>query len=93
VRPAGCPAKAPVYFKMEAAVSLPDPLFKAADELARQRGVSPSELIAEALTAYLKSHHDAEVTERLNEVYRQEDSSLDPVVAAIQAASLTRDEW
>ena len=31
------------------------------------------------------------VTERLNEVYRDEESSLDPVMAAIQSASLTRD--
>jgi hypothetical protein len=32
------------------------------------------------------------VTERLNEVYRDEESSLDPVMAAIQSASLARND-
>ena len=31
-------------------------------------------------------------TERLNEIYRDEKSSLDPVMAAIQSASLARDD-
>jgi metal-responsive CopG/Arc/MetJ family transcriptional regulator len=78
---------------MKAAVSLPDALFEAADELAKQLGMSRSELIAVALKAYLKGHRQTGVTERLNEVYRVEESSLDPVMAAIQSASLPRDEW
>lgn len=35
----------------------------------------------------------AEITKRLNEVYSEEPSDLDPVVAAIQAASLPHDDW
>jgi len=78
---------------MKAAVSLPDPLFQAADELAKRLGMSRSELFAAALEAFLGGHRRSGVTERLNEIYRTEDSSLDPVIAAIQAASLVRDEW
>lgn len=32
------------------------------------------------------------VTKRLNEIYRDEESSLDPVMAAIQSASIVRDD-
>lgn len=78
---------------MKAAVSLPANLFEAADELAKRLGISRNELIAVALESYLRSNQQTGVTERLNEVYRNEDSSLDPVVAAIQSASLSLDEW
>ena len=78
---------------MKAAVSLPDPLLDAVDELAKRLGISRSELFAVALESYLRSHRQTEVTERLNEVYREEESSLDPVMTAIQSASLPLDEW
>jgi metal-responsive CopG/Arc/MetJ family transcriptional regulator len=78
---------------MKTAISLPDPLFEAADRLARRLGISRSELYAAALGEYLRSHRDEGVTEALNRVYQEEDSSLDPVVEALQAASLSRDEW
>ena len=62
---------------MKTAVSLPDALFEAADELAKRLGMSRSELIAVALKAYLKDHRQTGVTERLNEVYRDA-LKLDP---------------
>jgi metal-responsive CopG/Arc/MetJ family transcriptional regulator len=78
---------------VKAAVSLPDPLFEAADDLAKRLGLTRSELFAAAIESYLRGHHEAGVTQRLNEIYREEDSSLDSVVAALQSASLARDEW
>ncbi len=78
---------------MKAAVSLPDPLAAAADELARRLGISRSELFTAAVEAFLRSHRQTGVTEKLNQVYREEESSLDPVMAAIQSASIPRDEW
>jgi len=78
---------------MKTAVSLPNPLFEAADQLAKRLGVSRSELYARAIAEYLKSRRSEGITEALNRVYREEPSNLDPVIAAIQAASLPRDEW
>lgn len=78
---------------MKTAVSLPNPLFEAADQLAKRLGVSRSELYARAIAEYLKSRQSEGITEALNRVYREEPSNLDPVIAAIQAASLPRDEW
>ncbi len=78
---------------MKTAVSLPNPLFEAADQLAKRLGMSRSELYARAIEEYLKSRRSEGITEALNRVYREEPSNLDPVIAAIQAASLPRDEW
>jgi metal-responsive CopG/Arc/MetJ family transcriptional regulator len=80
---------------MKTAVSLPDSLFEAADELARQLGKSRSQLYAEALRDYLERHRDENITRRLNEVYDAEPelAELDPVLAALQFGSLPKEEW
>jgi metal-responsive CopG/Arc/MetJ family transcriptional regulator len=80
---------------MKTAVSLPDPLFEAADELARQLGKSRSQLYAGAPRDYLERHRDEDITRRLNEVYDAEPelAELDPVLAALQFRSLPKEEW
>lgn len=78
---------------MKTAVSIPNPVFEAAEDLARRLGVSRSELYARALSDFLDKRLDRRVTERLDEVYTREESGLDPALARLQAASLPRDEW
>jgi metal-responsive CopG/Arc/MetJ family transcriptional regulator len=78
---------------MKTAVSLPDPLFRAADELAKRLGISRSELYAIAIGEYLSTRQKEAVTEALNRIYEQEPSGLDPVMATIQSASLGEDDW
>lgn len=77
---------------VKTAVSIPDPIFDAADRLARQRRMSRSALYAEALELLLAQHADDEVTARLNAIYDEVDSSLDPAVAAAQSRAL-QEEW
>jgi metal-responsive CopG/Arc/MetJ family transcriptional regulator len=76
---------------VKTAVSIPDPLFEAADRLARHRKMSRSALYAEALEQLLAAHTD-DVTARLDEVYSQRSSTLNDAVAAAQADAL-REEW
>lgn len=79
---------------MKTAISLPDEIFAAADELARRLGVSRSELYRTALAAFLAQHAEDLVTERLNEIHGALGSPpVDPVLARLQGASLARDEW
>jgi metal-responsive CopG/Arc/MetJ family transcriptional regulator len=78
---------------MKTAVSLPDPLFAAADELARRLQVSRSELYARAIERYVKAHRQDRVTQALNRVYASEDSALDPALARLQARSLPHEKW
>ena len=78
---------------MKTAISLPDALFEAAEQLARQLGKSRSQLYAEALRAYLERHRDEDITARLNEIYDAEPelAKLDPVLDALQLEVLRKE--
>jgi predicted transcriptional regulator len=79
---------------MKTAISIPDPLFAAAEELARRMGLSRSELFQRAVKDFLEEHKDAVVTEALDEVYGKEDAGrLDAVLEQLEIASLPREEW
>ena len=76
---------------MKIAVSIPDDVFRAAEELAAQERCSRSSLYTRALRRLLAEVRYHEITERLNEVYSTESSALDPVLQALQARALSRD--
>jgi len=78
---------------MKTAISLPDTLFLAADELAAKLGVSRSELFWRAMEQLLREHEDADTTELLNAVYGSEAAVVPPTLARMQAASLPEDVW
>ena len=80
---------------MKTAISIPDSTFDAAEELARRLGMSRSQLYATAVAEYLKAHLREDVTARLNEVYPDEESRVDPVIDALQLRSLpdTGEQW
>ena len=78
---------------MKTAISLPDPVFHEAESVAKQLGISRGELYAKALAEYLKKYNNAEITAKLNEIYAEEDSTLDPRLAAMQFAILSREDW
>ena len=75
---------------MKAAVSIPDPVFKAADELAQRMGVSRSRLYSVALLRFVQDHEEEAITARVNEIYANESSALDPVLQSIQARSIKK---
>lgn len=76
---------------MKTAISISDPLFEAAEQFAKRMGLSRSELYAAALQEYLQAHKTDELTEQLDAVYADEDSSLDPFFAQLQARTLSKD--
>jgi antitoxin MazE6 len=80
---------------MKTAISIPDPVFRAAEQLAKRTGMSRSKLYTAAIAQYVEARRGKGVTEQLNEVYGEEEdlSLLDPVIAALQFHSLPRDEW
>ncbi len=75
------------------AISVPDDVFQAGDHLARQLGLSRSQLYADALAAYLGTRGAEAVTARLNAVYESQPSALDPAIAAYQNARLADEAW
>jgi metal-responsive CopG/Arc/MetJ family transcriptional regulator len=78
---------------MKTAISIPDPIFDAAEKFAKRTGVSRSQLYAKAMKAYLKGHQNDSVTKKLNEIYSDEASHLDNAIQSIQFLSLPKDEW
>lgn len=78
---------------MKTAVSIPDPLFRSAERLAKRLGVPRSKLYAQALERYVAEREENETTARLNEIYDKEPAELDPVLAAMQWATLSTGKW
>jgi hypothetical protein len=77
---------------MKIAVSIPDPVYRSAEALARRLGVPRSRLYATAVAELVSRYQADEVTSRLDEAHA-ESPSLDPALVALQAASLPKDEW
>ena len=78
---------------MKVAVSIPDPIFEAADRLARQRRVPRSQIFSEALADYLDSRESQAVTDRLNQVYETVGSSVDEAAWQAQSELLEDESW
>lgn len=73
---------------MKVAVSIPDPLFRRAERLARRRRMSRSQLYAMALERLVDHEDDGEITRRLDAVYGAQDSRLDAGLLAAQAEAV-----
>ena len=73
---------------MKVAVSIPDAVFNAAEELAARRQCSRSSLYAQALERLLAEADSDDVTARLDAVYAEERSGLDPALRDAQAQAL-----
>ncbi len=78
---------------VKTAISIPDEVFQAAEELAERLGMSRSELYATAVAEYVAALRSRGVTARLNEVYAEHSSSLDPAFERAQADAVGSEEW
>ena len=78
---------------MKTDISIPNPVFHAAENLARKMGVSLSELYAAALNAYVAEHQKENITETLDQVYADEPSTLEPELIKLQVVLLEGEQW
>lgn len=78
---------------MKTAVSLPDPVFAAAEKLAAELHMSRSQLYATAIAEFVAERRERQVTAELDEVYAEERAGLDPQLTELQLRSLPREEW
>lgn len=78
---------------MKIAISVPNPIFKAGEHLARQLGISRSQLYANALSAYLTERGAEAVTAKLNAVHAANPVKVDQAFAAAQSAILADEAW
>ena len=91
---------------MKIAVSIPDPVFKAAERLAKRLGVSRSELYARAIDEFNRNHAgrpkrrdipaDPEVVKQINEslaLAGPNSSELDDAWKAARNRALDKEDW
>lgn len=78
---------------MKTAISIPDPVFQAAELFARHFGISRSELYTKAIEEYIASRRFMNVTEALNKIYGEESSALDEELRSMQVKSIPHEEW
>jgi metal-responsive CopG/Arc/MetJ family transcriptional regulator len=80
---------------VKTAISIPDAIFEEAERLAKNRGLSRSELYTKAITEYLDGNRFLGVRERLDAVYSSDpaQSDLTPLLVRLQGASLPKDDW
>jgi metal-responsive CopG/Arc/MetJ family transcriptional regulator len=78
---------------MKVAVSIPDELFESGETLSKRLGVSRSRLYATALAEFIAKNRARKITERLDAVYKTEESRLSPAVRRWQSKSLPREPW
>ncbi|MBS1870378.1 MAG: ribbon-helix-helix protein, CopG family [Actinobacteria bacterium] len=78
---------------MKTAVSIPDDLFRRADELASRMGKSRSEVYREALADYVARRDPAAVTRALDEIADELSVEERAFTAAAARRTLVQSEW
>ena len=78
---------------MKTAVSIPAPVFQAAERLAKSLGIPRSRLYSRAIERYVSEAQRQDITGQLNQVYSDEKVDLDPILAILQWASVPREPW
>ena len=78
---------------MKTAISIPDPIFKTAEQAAKALGISRSELYTKAIKEFLETYLHTDITRELNEIYADESSQLDRELSKIQSASIQEEDW
>src|SRR5437660_1098914 len=78
---------------MKTAVSIPDELFREADELARRLGKSRSQVYREALSEYLIRRDPEAVTKEMNEALDNLGPEADPWLSEAGRRALERSDW
>jgi antitoxin MazE6 len=79
---------------MKVAISVPDPLFRQAESVARRLGVPRSQLYARALEVFLRQQQRPDVTDRLDAVYGAiEEDAADRTWLDAGLDVLRRVEW
>lgn len=78
---------------MKVAVSIPDPLFAEADQLAKRLNTSRSDVFARALSAFIGTHSPDRVTQALDEAVEAAGGAPDPFVSQAARRVLDQTEW
>lgn len=77
---------------MRADISIPNPISEAAENIARQIGMSLSEFYTAAIASYITKHKNS-LTATLDRIYAKESSAISPELMNAQMFSLGDEKW
>lgn len=78
---------------MKVAVSIPDPVFAEAEQLAKRLNISRSRVFARALDQFIATHAPDRVTEAMNAVVDAVGEAPDEFAREAAKRTLARVEW
>lgn len=78
---------------MKTAISVPNVIFKEAEQLAQQMHLSRSGLYCAALIDFIKAHRKDAITKKLDAIYQNTSSSLDKPLLAAQLNVVEKEKW
>jgi predicted transcriptional regulator len=78
---------------MKTAISVPDPIFREAEKLARRLKKSRSRLYSEAMAEYLRRHDPDALAQAVEQFYDSIEDRPDPFVQEAARRTLAKSEW
>lgn len=78
---------------MKTAVSIPDPVFRAGERLAKHLRIPRSRLYALALAEYVERQSDAEITRRMDAALAAHPLAADPFVREAARRTVRKSAW
>jgi hypothetical protein len=78
---------------MKTAISIPDPVYRAGERLAKRLRLPRSRLYALALADYVERHADDDITQRLNASLAANPTTTDPFLHEAAHRAAQRNEW
>ncbi|MBI5606306.1 MAG: ChpI protein [Deltaproteobacteria bacterium] len=78
---------------LKTAISVPEDIFIKAEETAKNLGMNRSRLYTAAISEFIEKHRDDDITARLNALYAEESSGIDPMLTEMQNSSLAQEVW
>jgi metal-responsive CopG/Arc/MetJ family transcriptional regulator len=78
---------------MKTAISVPDDVFRSAEQLARRTKKSRSQLFSDAVREYVSRHSPDEITAAMDRVCAELGDPADDFVATAASRLLERVEW
>lgn len=78
---------------LKTAISIPEDIYRDAEDAAKNLGMTRSRLYSAAVADFLTRYRKDDIKARLNEVHASGSAGVDPALAAMQLASLTKEEW
>jgi len=78
---------------MKTAISIPDPVFRKGEKLAKRLKMSRSQLYSRAVESFVETRLHSDVTRRWNEVLKDVDSRPDPVLTRLQSKVFRGEKW